>query len=48
MENVYITPHYSGSRPDYDAQADAIFLDNLRRYLAGETLINLVNKQEGY
>ena len=48
MQNVYITPHYSGSRPDYDAQADAIFLDNLRRYLAGETLINLVNKQEGY
>jgi D-2-hydroxyacid dehydrogenase (NADP+) len=48
MENVYITPHYSGSRPDYEECADAIFLDNLRRYLTGETLINVVNKQEGY
>jgi D-2-hydroxyacid dehydrogenase (NADP+) len=48
MQNVYITPHYSGSRPDYEECADAIFLDNLRRYLTGETLINVVNKQEGY
>ena len=47
-ENVYLTPHYSGSRPDYDARADAIFLDNLRRYLAGEALVNVVDKAEGY
>ena len=47
-ENVYLTPHYSGSRPDYDARADAIFLDNLRRYLAGEALVNVVDKREGY
>ena len=47
-ENVYLTPHYSGSRPDYDARADAIFLDNLRRYLAGEALANVVDKAEGY
>ena len=48
MENVSITPHYSGSRPDYAARADAIFLDNLRRYLAGAPLINVVDKAEGY
>ena len=47
-ENVYITPHYSGSRPDYGDRADAIFLDNLRRYLAGEPLVNVVDKREGY
>ena len=47
-ENVYITPHYSGSRPDYGALADAIFLDNLRRYLAGKPLVNVVDKGEGY
>jgi phosphoglycerate dehydrogenase-like enzyme len=46
--NVYLTPHYSGSRPDYAAQADAIFLDNLRRYLAGEPPVNVVDKAEGY
>jgi D-2-hydroxyacid dehydrogenase (NADP+) len=48
MENVYLTPHYSGSRPDYGECADAIFLDNLRRYLAGRPLINVVDKREGY
>jgi D-2-hydroxyacid dehydrogenase (NADP+) len=47
-ENVYLTPHYSGSRPDYGERADAIFLDNLRRYLAGEPLVNVVDKGEGY
>ena len=48
MENVYLTPHYSGSRPDYTERADAIFLDNLGRYLAGEALVNVVDKAEGY
>lgn len=48
MENVYLTPHYSGSRPDYGERADAIFLDNLRRYLAGHPLVNVVDKREGY
>jgi len=47
-ENAYLTPHYSGSRPDYGARADAVFLDNLRRYLAGEPLVNVVDKGEGY
>lgn len=48
MENVIITPHYSGSHPGYGARADAIFLDNLRRYLAGEPLRNVVDQAEGY
>ena len=48
MENVYITPHYSGSHPGYNERAGAIFLENLRRYLAGEPLVNVVDKREGY
>lgn len=47
-ENVVITPHYSGSRPDYGERADDIFLDNLGRYLAGQPLVNVVDKGEGY
>jgi phosphoglycerate dehydrogenase-like enzyme len=46
--NVYITPHYSGSHPGYQQRAGKIFLENLRRYLAGETLMNIVDKAEGY
>ena len=48
LENVYITPHYSGSHPGYDDRAGAIFLENLRRYLVGEPLVNVVDKREGY
>lgn len=48
MENVYITPHMSGSHPGYDERAGKIFLENLRRYLAGEPLMNLVDQREGY
>lgn len=46
--NVFITPHYSGAHPEYDERADKIFLENLRRYLAGEVLMNVVDKEEGY
>jgi phosphoglycerate dehydrogenase-like enzyme len=48
MENVIVTPHMAGNMPDYDDRAFTVFLENLRRLLSGEPLINLVNKQAGY
>ena len=48
MENVIVTAHYAGMTPHYDERALAIFLDNLRRYRAGEPLRNVVDKAEGY
>ncbi|MDR2618954.1 MAG: D-2-hydroxyacid dehydrogenase [Treponema sp.] len=48
MDNVIITPHYAGMRPDYPALAMEITLENLKRYNLGEPLINLVDKQAGY
>lgn len=48
MENVVITAHYSGSHPGYDDRAGAIFVENLRCYVAGEPLVNVVDKREGY
>ena len=48
MENVIITAHYAGATPDYHERALAIFLDNLRRYKAGEPLRNVVDKTLGY
>lgn len=48
MENVIITPHYAGLTPHYHERALAIFLDNLRRYRAGEPLRNVVDKRLGY
>jgi len=48
MDNVIITAHYAGATPHYDERAMAIFLDNLRRYQAGEPLCNVVDKKIGY
>jgi len=48
MPNVILTSHYSGLTPHYDDRALAIFLDNLRRYQAGEEMRNVVDKKIGY
>jgi phosphoglycerate dehydrogenase-like enzyme len=48
MEHVLVTPHTSGVRPDYFEAATAIFAENLRRFLRGDPLINLVDKEAGY
>lgn len=48
LENVILTPHYSGLTPRYNDRVAEIFLDNLRRYLSGEPLRNLVDKKLGY
>ena len=48
LPNVIITPHVGGqSRLRIDQMTD-FFCDNLRRYLAGEPLANLVDKQLGF
>jgi len=48
LDNVIVTPHYSGGRPDYVERVTAIFLENLRRYRAGEPLTNVVDLAAGY
>lgn len=48
MPNVIITPHYAGMYRGYFADSGRIFLDNLRRYLDGKPLLNVVDKDAGY
>lgn len=48
MDNVTITPHVAGSFPQYMERAVDLFCDNLRRYLAGEPLLNVVDLRRGY
>ena len=48
MENVLITPHVAGSTPYYWERAVSIFVENLRRFMRGEELINVVDKEKGY
>jgi phosphoglycerate dehydrogenase-like enzyme len=48
LPQVILTPHISGLGPRYWERALDLFARNLRAYRAGEPLINVVNKQEGY
>ncbi len=48
LDNVILSPHVSGFSPLYDARATDLFAENLRRYLAGERLLNLFDPQKGY
>lgn len=48
LPNVIITPHYAGAHPGYYHHAGQVFVDNLKRYLAGQPLHNVVDKHAGY
>lgn len=48
MENVVLTPHVSGFTRHYGERGVDLFLANMRRYLIGEQLINLVDRDLGY
>jgi D-2-hydroxyacid dehydrogenase (NADP+) len=48
MENVVITPHVGGLVPHYFNGAIEVFVENLKRFLNGEELVNLVDKERGY
>lgn len=48
LENVVLSPHISGGTEIYNRRAVAIFCENLRRYLAGESLLNRADPERGY
>ena len=48
MDNVLITPHISSTGQGSISRMAIIAAENLRRYLAGEPLLNLVDMQAGY
>ncbi len=48
LDNVILTPHISGGTEIYNKRATAIFCDNLRRFLAGKPLMNVVDPERGY
>jgi phosphoglycerate dehydrogenase-like enzyme len=48
MDNLILSPHYAGLHPGYAGIALELVLDNLGRYVRGEPLKFLVDKQAGY
>ncbi len=48
LNNIVITPHIGGSSRQYQKRSVKIFCGNLRRYLEGKPLMNMVDKKAGY
>lgn len=48
LPSVIVTPHIAGISPHYKQRAVELFAENLRRYSAGEVLLNRFDTQRGY
>ena len=48
LPNVIFSPHIAGGMEDYNVRATELFCENLRRYLSGKNLLNVINKKTGY
>lgn len=48
LPNAIVTPHNGASTPATRQRGVDIFADNLRRYRAGEPLVNIIDKHAGY
>jgi phosphoglycerate dehydrogenase-like enzyme len=48
LPNVIVSPHMSGDSRGWDTALTSLFLDQLKRYLAGQPLRNVVDKHLGF
>ena len=48
LDNVILMPHNSWSSPHTEERSMSLFLENLRRYVHHEPLLNVVDKRVGY
>ncbi len=48
FDNVILTPHISGAQEDYLVLATELFCENIKRYLKGKKLMNVIIRKRGY
>ena len=48
MQNVIITPHHAGQSPKSRQRVFALFCENLKRFINGEPLLSVVDKNLRY
>ncbi len=48
FDNVIITPHVAGNSDQVQGRRIELVKENIRRFAAGEPLLNVVDKQKGY
>jgi glyoxylate/hydroxypyruvate reductase A len=46
--NIYVLPHIGGFHPQRDSWVAALLSDNIRRYLDGQPIRELVDRERGY
>jgi len=48
IPNVIITPHIASDADDIERRITLLFVENLRRYVAGERMLSVVDLERGY
>jgi len=48
LDNVIVTPHMAGNSPEVFERRTELYCENVRRFVAGEQMLNVVNKEAGY
>jgi phosphoglycerate dehydrogenase-like enzyme len=48
LPNVIVTPHNGATSTGTARRGEQIVADNLRRFLSGQELVNVVDKAAGY
>jgi phosphoglycerate dehydrogenase-like enzyme len=48
LPNVALTPHLAGQSPRYRERVLLVFIENFRRWIQGDALINVVDKRRGF
>lgn len=48
FDNVILSPHVAGGMEDYMERATEVFCENLKRYLNGKKLLNVIDRKRGY
>lgn len=48
LNNVLLSPHCADRTADFQYESLQLFVENMGRFVAGQPLMNVVNKQAGY
>ena len=48
FDNVILSPHVAGGMEEYMRRATELFCENLRRYISGKKLRNVIDRKRGY
>jgi len=48
LPNVFMSPHNADRTKEFQFESLELFIQNIQRYMAGEQLLNMVDKRAGY